>query len=73
VSKLIDPTRFDYLFVLARDGRQWFMPARQVAGGSGIVLGGPKYSAFEIETGPPIEEYERRAAARSSAFATPVV
>jgi hypothetical protein len=37
--------------VLAADGRRWFIPSSEVGGGTGVVLGGPKYAAFEIETG----------------------
>ncbi len=44
----------DARFVLTGDGRQWFMPATEVAGGSKIVLGGPKYAEFEVEAGAPL-------------------
>jgi hypothetical protein len=43
------------LFVLVADGRRWFIPATDVAGRSGILLGGPKYAAFEVEPGRPFE------------------
>jgi hypothetical protein len=52
--KHLDPLRIDYLFVLVADGRRWFIPADAVGGGSGIRLGGPKYSAFEVESGRPL-------------------
>jgi Holliday junction resolvase-like predicted endonuclease len=51
--KHFDATRCDLLFVLAADGRRWLIPAGEVAGGSQIVLGGPKYSEFEVEAGRP--------------------
>jgi hypothetical protein len=51
--KRLDLDRFDRLFVLVADGRQWFIPADRVEGGRGI-LGGPKYAEFEVETGDPI-------------------
>lgn len=54
VSKRLDPSRFDYLFVLVGDGRRWFIPAEAVGGGSGIRLGGPKYAEFEVEPGDPL-------------------
>ena len=54
--KRLDLDRFDYLFVLVADGRQWFIPADRVEGGSGIHLGGPKYAEFEVERGDPIPE-----------------
>jgi hypothetical protein len=52
--KKLDFDRFDFLFVLAADGRQWFIPADRVEGGRGILLGGPKYAEFEVEPGDPI-------------------
>jgi hypothetical protein len=52
--KLLDPSRFDYLFVLVGDGRRWFIPAEHVGGGSHLRLGGPKYADFEVARGDPI-------------------
>jgi hypothetical protein len=52
--KRFSATRCDWLFVLVGDGRRWFIPAASVEGGSGLVLGGPKYEAFEIEGGRPL-------------------
>jgi hypothetical protein len=49
--KYLDPSYYDYLFVLVGDGRRWFVPAAEVGGTSGIRLGGPKYADFEIEAG----------------------
>jgi hypothetical protein len=46
--KTIDPSRFEYLFVLVGDGRQWFIPATQIAAKTMVLLGGPKYAAFEV-------------------------
>ena len=46
----------DHLFVLVGDGRQWFIPANRVEGGTSILLGGPKYAAFEVEPGDPIPD-----------------
>jgi PD-(D/E)XK endonuclease len=54
VVKLLDTSRFDYLFVLAGDGRRWFIPAERVEGGTALRLGGPKYAEFEVERGDPI-------------------
>jgi hypothetical protein len=55
VSKRFDPVRVDYLFVLVGDGRRWFIPSCYVEGSRGLVLGGTKYSEFEIEQGTPLE------------------
>lgn len=55
LAKQFDPARVDYLFVLVGDGRRWFIPAHFVEGSRGLVLGGVKYSEFEIERGTPIE------------------
>jgi hypothetical protein len=54
VAKLLDRSRFDYLFVLVADGRRWFIPAESVDGCSCLCLGGPKYDEFEVERGDPI-------------------
>jgi Holliday junction resolvase-like predicted endonuclease len=48
--------RCDWLFVLAGDGRRWFIPAGAVEGGAAIALGGPKYAAYEVEPGRPLSE-----------------
>jgi hypothetical protein len=57
VVKLLDPSRYDYLFVLAGDGRRWLIPVPVVGGGRAIHLGGPKYAAFEIDRGEPLPAY----------------
>jgi hypothetical protein len=53
VVKHFSSQRADYLFVHVADGRRWFIPATEVGGGTGILLGGPKYAAFEVEPGRP--------------------
>jgi hypothetical protein len=50
--KRLDPNKYDYLFVLVADGRMWFIPAGEVGGGSGILLGGPKYADYEVRLSP---------------------
>jgi hypothetical protein len=52
--KRLDPTRYEYLFVVVGDGRQWLIPAPDVEGGCGIRLGGPKYEKYELERGQPL-------------------
>jgi hypothetical protein len=52
--KRFSAERCDWLFVLVADGRRWFIPATKVEGGSGIMLGGPKYAAYEVEPGRPL-------------------
>ena len=54
VVKKLDPRDYDYLFVTVADGRRWFIPARRIEGGVGILLGGPKYAMYEVEPGPPM-------------------
>jgi hypothetical protein len=54
--KRFSSDRCDWLFVLVGDGRRWFIPADMVEGGSGLLLGGPKYSAYEVEPGRPLTE-----------------
>lgn len=53
--KRFSASRCDYLFVLVADGRQWWIPSAVVDGGSQIVVGGPKYAAYEVERGRPFE------------------
>jgi Holliday junction resolvase-like predicted endonuclease len=48
--------RCDWLFVLVADGRRWFIPAREVGGGCGIIVGGPKYAAYDVEPGQPLTQ-----------------
>ena len=42
------------------DGRRWFIPATVVEGGSGLLLGGPKYEAYEVERDDPLNVLARR-------------
>ena len=64
VTKLFCPQRCDYLFVHAGDGRRWFIPSDVVEGGSGILLGGPKYADFEVEPDVPLNVLAERRVAR---------
>lgn len=57
--KYFDPRRCEYLFVLASDGRQWFIPTAALECRSGLTLGGPKYAEHEIERGHPIPRVAR--------------
>lgn len=52
--KRFEPRRCDYLFVHVGDGRRWFIPSHVVEGGSGLLLGGPKYAAYEVEPDRPL-------------------
>jgi hypothetical protein len=58
VVKLLDASRCDYVFVAVGDGRRWFIPADRLGGGSGLLLGGPKYAEFEVESGRPLSRAE---------------
>jgi hypothetical protein len=53
--KRLDVTRCDAVFVHVGDGRRWYIPAEALGGSSGIVLGGPKYSEYEVEPGQPLQ------------------
>lgn len=53
-TKYFEPGRCDYLFVHVGDGRRWFIPTPKLECRSGLTLGGPKYSQFEIEPGRPL-------------------
>jgi PD-(D/E)XK endonuclease len=52
--KRLDASRCDYLFVLVGDGRRWCIPASRLDGRTGLTLGGPKYSEFEVTPGHPL-------------------
>ncbi len=55
-SKKLNPSRFEFLFVLTNRGRRWLIPSAALEGLSAISLGGPKYAEHEIEPGQPIGE-----------------
>jgi hypothetical protein len=52
--KYLEPSHYDRLFVLVADGRRWFIPSNEIVARTCIVVGGPKYSEYEIEPGRPI-------------------
>jgi hypothetical protein len=54
--KRLDASRCDYVFVVVGDGRRWCIPAESLDGGTGIQLGGPKYSEYEVEPGRPLPD-----------------
>jgi Holliday junction resolvase-like predicted endonuclease len=54
VSKVFDPSRFDFLFVLTGNGRRWFLPAAEIQSERSIQLAGPKYAEFEVCGTEPI-------------------
>ena len=54
IVKRFSCARCDALFVLVGDGRRWYIPADEIQGTTGIVLGGPKYASFEVDRGRPI-------------------
>jgi hypothetical protein len=54
VVKRLDPTRYEYLFVVVGDGRQWLIPSAEVEGGTRVWLGGSKYEEYELEPGQPL-------------------
>jgi PD-(D/E)XK endonuclease len=61
VIKRLDATRCDRLFVHVGDGRRWYIPVPALGGRSGLTLGGPKYSEFEVERGDPLPARSPRA------------
>jgi PD-(D/E)XK endonuclease len=54
--KKFDDARVDALFVLTGDGRRWLIPAAELEGATSVMLGGVKYSEFEIEPSSSIDE-----------------
>jgi len=55
IVKRLDATRCDAVFVHVGDGRRWYIPVDALGGSSGIVLGGPKYSEYEVDPSPPLQ------------------
>jgi PD-(D/E)XK endonuclease len=53
--KRLDASRCDALFVHAGDGQRWYIPASVLGGDSHILLGGPKYAAYEVEASEPLQ------------------
>jgi PD-(D/E)XK endonuclease len=67
--KELDPSRFDFLFVLVASGRCWFIPSAEIEARRSIHVGGAKYSEFEVtadrvmafESGKPgLESFEEQ-------------
>jgi hypothetical protein len=56
VSKVIDRSKIDYLFVLTASGRRWFIPSTDLGGKRAVQLGGLKYAEYEIDRASPIRE-----------------
>jgi hypothetical protein len=54
ISKRLDASRCDTLFVHLGDGRRWYIPAADLGGCSAIMVGGPKYAQYEVESGRPL-------------------
>jgi hypothetical protein len=55
VVKRFSCGRCDRVFVVAGDGRRWFIPSTAIRAERGINLGGPKYAEFEVERGSPLD------------------
>ncbi len=53
--KRIDPSRCDSVFIHVGDGRRWYIPATELGGGWSIRVGGPRYAAYEVEPGVPLQ------------------
>ncbi len=54
--KTLDPSCFDFLFVLTARGRRWFIPSGAIDSRTAMNLGGPKYAENEIEPARPIRD-----------------
>ena len=52
--KIIDASRCDFVFAHVGDGRRWYIPVQAVEGRLGILLGGPKYSEYEVTPAAPL-------------------
>jgi Holliday junction resolvase-like predicted endonuclease len=58
VAKYFESSRCDFVFVHVGDGRRWFIPSGAIEGKSGMTLGGPKYSEYEVDSGRPLRAAE---------------
>ncbi len=56
VAKMIEPAHLDLLFVLTGDGRRWLIPCDCLEARNSIRLGGAKYSEYEIDPAPRIDQ-----------------
>ncbi len=54
-------SRCDFLFVWVSGGRKWFIPSTAVDGATGLCLGGPKYSEYEVSDSGALPEAVERA------------
>ena len=52
--KQLDASRCEYLFAHVADGRRWFMPIDLLEEKNVVLLGGPKYQQYEVESGDPL-------------------
>ena len=66
-TKRFDRMRCEFLFVLVGDGRRWFIPTDQIEAETAIVVGGRKFSEYEIEKGTPLPARTRQQAASTIA------
>ena len=60
VAKYFDRARCDFVFVHVGDGRRWLIPSGAIDGRTGLVLGGPKYSEYEVEKGRPLMPFKEK-------------
>src|SRR3954468_5676013 len=54
ITKRFEAKRCDFVIAVVGDGRRWCIPAEAIEGHTSIKLAGPKYSEFEVESGPPL-------------------
>jgi Holliday junction resolvase-like predicted endonuclease len=66
VAKYFERGRCDFVFVHVGDGRRWFIPSGAIDGRTSLVLGGPKYAEYEVETGRPLTAFDEKPGLNSS-------
>ncbi len=71
VSKRLDPTNVDYVFVVVCDGRRWIIPTRSLETRTTLRLGGSKYAEYEISRGIALESLVYGADYHPSTIADP--
>jgi Holliday junction resolvase-like predicted endonuclease len=60
VAKYFDKGRCDFVFAHVGDGRRWFIPTGAIDGRTALVLGGPKYADYEVESGRPLAALSKK-------------
>jgi len=59
VVKTFEAARWDFLFVLTADKRQWFIPSGAITARRALSVGGPKWREFTVGSDDASEDVRR--------------